>query len=107
LWVLRWGNKILSEEFPQRRKRLEKLELIRPTIAELTMGIICLLNLAINLYLKYESKSLIFMFNPCHVVNFFLIIVSLRSHGRLGELCALAIYSFAFGGYIGIIFNEN
>lgn len=47
------------------------------------------------------------MFNPCHVVNFFLIIVSLRSHGRLGELCALAIYSFAFGGYIGIIFNEN
>jgi hypothetical protein len=47
------------------------------------------------------------MFNPCHIVNLFLVIVSLRKHDRLGELCALAVYSFAFGGYIGIIFNEN
>ncbi len=47
------------------------------------------------------------MFNPCHIVNLFLVIVSLTSHCRLGELCALAVYSFSFGGYIGIIFNEN
>ena len=71
------------------------------------MGLICLCNLAINIYLKYLSRSMIFMFNPCHVVNVFLAFVSLSPHGRLGELTALAVYSFAFGGYIGIIFNEN
>ena len=47
------------------------------------------------------------MINPCHIVNLFLVIVSMTSHGRLGEFCALATYSFAFGGYIGVIFNEN
>lgn len=71
------------------------------------MGYLCLLNLIINFHLKVQSRTLIFMFNPCHIVNLFLVIVSLRKHDRLGELCALAVYSFAFGGYIGIIFNEN
>lgn len=71
------------------------------------MGFLCIFNLAVNIWLKYCSKSLIFMFNPCHVVNCFLVVVSLTHHSRLSELCALAVYSFAFGGFIGIIFNEN
>jgi len=71
------------------------------------MGFLCLLNLIANIYLKYLTKTLVFMFNPCHIVNLFLVIICLRPHGRLGELCSLAVYSFSFGGYIGIIFNEN
>jgi TMEM164 family len=71
------------------------------------MGFICLCNLLINTWMKLQSKTLIFMLNPCHIVNLFLVIVSVRDHDRFGELCALAVYSFAFGGYIGVIFNEN
>ena len=71
------------------------------------MGYVCLANLLINMYLKFSTSTLVFMVNPCHIVNLFLVIVSLTSHSRLGELCALAVYSFSFGGYIGIIFNEN
>jgi hypothetical protein len=47
------------------------------------------------------------MLNPCHVVNFFLIVICFTNHGRLGEICALGVYSFAFGGWIGTIFSEN
>lgn len=71
------------------------------------MGTTSLALLLINTWLKYLDRSLIFMFNPCHITNVFLVIVSLTKHSRLGELCALAVYSFAFGGFIGIIFNEN
>ena len=71
------------------------------------MGTCCTFNLLVNCFLKAENQTMIFMFNPCHVVNLFLIIVSLTKHSRLGEICALMVYSFAFGGWIGIIFNEN
>ena len=47
------------------------------------------------------------MFNPCHVAIIFLGIACLRSYGVIGEISAMCVYSFAFGGYIGIIFNEN
>lgn len=60
-----------------------------------------------NFYYKYLSRSLIFMFNPCHVVNLFLIFICFSRHSRLGEIFALGVYSFAFGGWIGIIFSEN
>jgi len=71
------------------------------------MGVLCTFNLIMNWFLKLNSKSLIFMFNPCHVVNLFLIVISFTRHSRLGEICCMMVYSFAFGGWIGMIFNEN
>jgi hypothetical protein len=47
------------------------------------------------------------MFNPCHVAVLFLAIACLTRYGVVGEISAMCVYSFAFGGYIGIIFNEN
>lgn len=71
------------------------------------MGWICVANFVCNCLFKFEQNTLIFMLNPCHVVNVFLAVVSLRSYSRIGELSALCVYAFSFGGYIGIIFNEN
>ena len=66
-----------------------------------------MINLLFNCYYKLESKTLIFMFNPCHVVNLFLIITAFTSHCKVAELAAIGVYSFAFGGWIGIVFSEN
>lgn len=105
--ILWWGNKILQADFPARQARLKSLNKLEPTSLEWLMGFTCLVILLINTWLKFFDRSLIFMFNPCHITNLFLVVVCLRKHSRLGELCALAVYSFAFGGFIGIIFNEN
>lgn len=107
LWILRKGWQVLSADFPNRKAALKAQQNLAPTKIELLMGIWCTINLITNCYLKMDNKTLIFMFNPCHVVNLFLIVISFGRHSRLGEICALMVYSFAFGGWIGIIFNEN
>lgn len=47
------------------------------------------------------------MFNPCHVAIVFLAVTCFTRYGVVGEISAMCVYSFAFGGYIGIMFNEN
>jgi len=47
------------------------------------------------------------MLNPCHVAIVFLAITCFSRYGVVGEISAMCVYSFAFGGYIGIMFNEN
>ena len=101
------GNSVLQKDFASRHVQLQKVNRVDPTLLERAMGFTCLINLMINIYLKTMSRTLVFMLNPCHVVNLFLVIVCMRPHSRLCELTALAVYSFAFGGYIGILFNEN
>jgi len=71
------------------------------------MGVVCLFNFLCNCVFKFQQNTLIFMLNPCHVVNVFIAVVSLTSYSRIGELSALCVYAFSYGGYIGIIFNEN
>ena len=40
-------------------------------------------------------------------MNLLLVIVSFTSFSRLGELCAIASFSFAFGGWLGLVISEN
>ena len=80
---------------------------IEPTFSEKITGALCILIFACNSLFKFQQNTLIFMFNPCHVAIIFLGIACLRSYGVIGEISAMCVYSFAFGGYIGIIFNEN
>jgi hypothetical protein len=47
------------------------------------------------------------MFNPCHVCCLSIAIVSLSKYNKISELCALYVYSTAFGGWIGLIFAGN
>lgn len=71
------------------------------------MAYTCLFVLFVNLYCKYRSETLIFMFNPCHFTNMMLILVGFLRKNLFTELLALYIFSSAFGGWIGIIFSEN
>lgn len=107
LLVFRKGWQILTEDFPKRKAFLIEMNNKNPTLIEYFMGICCVICLIANCYYKYFTRSLIFMFNPCHIVNFFLIFICFSRHSRLGEICALGVYAFAHGGWIGIIFSEN
>lgn len=60
-----------------------------------------------NIMLKIESRTLIFILNPCHAANFFLIFLCFTKHSFIGELFAFSLYGFSFGGLLGIIFHEN
>ena len=40
-------------------------------------------------------------------MNLLLVIVSFTSFSRLGELCAIASFSFAFGGWLSLVINYN
>jgi hypothetical protein len=80
---------------------------LEPTSAEKITGVICLLTFLCNCFFKFQQNTLIFMLNPCHIAIIFLFIACTRSYGVVGEISAMCVYSFAFGGYIGIIFNEN
>ena len=86
---------------------LKARNMLDPTMLEKLMGIICILCLIGNLYYKWHTMTLIFMFNPCHVVCLSLAIISFSKFSTRVELLALFVFSSAFGGWIGLIWSEN
>ena len=91
------------------------------------MGVLCALCMIANLYFKWESMTLIFLFNPCHVVcvsasnpavaccpnrikltltlsvcacvrQTVLIVIAFSNFSVKVEMMALFVFSSAFGG---------
>ena len=71
------------------------------------MGLICLSCMVANIIFKVESRTLIFILNPCHASNFFLIFLCFTPFSIVGELFAFSLFGFSFGGLLGLIFTEN
>ena len=71
------------------------------------MGFVCSACVVANVFFKIQSKTLVFMLNPCHASNFFLIYLSFTPYHLAGELVAFSLFGFSFGGLLGIVFNEN
>lgn len=99
--------KKLEGDHPSRLRVLKERNKVNPSAIEYFMGCSCFLMTILNSYYKFQSNTLIFMFNPCHIVNILLGIIAVTPFSRTNEWLALCVYSAAFGGYIGIIFNEN
>ena len=59
----------LRETTQEKEKRLKALGRMDPTMIEKAMGVVCVLVTILNVYFKVQTNTLIFMFNPCHVVN--------------------------------------
>lgn len=74
---------------------------------ERLLGIICIAVVIANCSFKVESRTLVFILNPCHAANFFIIFLTLTEYSFVGEIVALAFYGFSFGGWLGMIFSEN
>ena len=60
-------NKLLESHWKKRDELFQK-GMLSPTRIELAMGIICTLCILANFYYKWHTMTLIFMFNPCHIV---------------------------------------
>lgn len=71
------------------------------------MSITCLIVLVYEVYLKVQERYLIFILNPCHISNVFMILGGWLKFSKFGNFCALVCISFSFGGWIGILFAEN
>lgn len=71
------------------------------------MGFICLGCMIANALFKVESKTLVFILNPCHASNVFIIYLCFTKYSKMGEAVAFLFFSFTFGGILGIIFTEN
>ena len=50
--------------------------MLNPTKIEQVMGIICIMCILANFYYKWHTMTMIFMFNPCHVVCVSMLLVS-------------------------------
>lgn len=107
LFILAYAWSVVKSDVSKRINDRSRSKNMTPTRLEELTGFICLLAFAFNCFLKFQQNTLIFMFNPCHVAIIFLAISCLTRYSVLGEISAMCVYSFAFGGYIGIIFNEN
>ena len=85
------------------------------------MAVIMTLCKISNLCCKWEYMTLIFMFNPCHIVGvsnlkllvlqmlslqMALIIIGFSKFSVKVEMLALFVFSSAFGGWVGLIWAE-
>ena len=59
----------MRSNFKEKEKRLRAMGKLDPTWLEMAMGVVCLAITLLNIMFKTETKTLIFMFNPCHFVN--------------------------------------
>ena len=65
---VRAGFNKLQETFTKRYEELRLYNNNYPTAIEKFMGVACILCTIGNIYYKWQYSTLIFMFNPCHVV---------------------------------------
>ena len=107
LFILAYAWRLVKADVSKRLKDKTRSHNTLPTRLEMITGFICIGCYLCNCFLKYQQNTLIFMFNPCHVAILFLAVTCFTKYGVVGEISAMCVYSFAFGGYIGIIFNEN
>lgn len=78
-----------------------------PQFIEVFMGFLCLICMLANAWFKVQSKTLVFMLNPCHFSCLLLIYLCFTKESPTGQFIALSFYAFTFGGILGIIFTEN
>ena len=71
------------------------------------MGTICLSIMIANIRFKLDSRTLVFILNPCHAMNAMFIYLCFSNFSLTGEKLALAVFGFSFGGWIGLLFSEN
>jgi len=60
-----------------------------------------------NISFKMNSRTLVFILNPCHAATLFVVFLTMTDFSFIGEIVVLAFYGFSFGGWIGLIFSEN
>lgn len=107
VWEVRRAQPIFDKEFEQRLQSLQKANKIQPSALEKMMAVACSLCMLYNIYFKIESRTLIFLLNPCHFATVLLIYLGFTPFSKTNERVALASFGFFFGGWLGIIFREN
>ena len=92
------GIQKLNETHKERYLELKQRNMLDPTGIEKFMGLLCSIFMQANLWYKYNTSTLIFLVNPCHVVCIMLIVISFSRYSIKTELMALFVFSSAFGG---------
>mmetsp|Transcript_25410 Transcript_25410/g.28219 ORF Transcript_25410/g.28219 Transcript_25410/m.28219 type:complete len:137 (+) Transcript_25410:134-544(+) len=78
-----------------------------PSTLERIMGIICFACIGIQIYTKTRTKTLIFLFNPCHVFTIAWGIILNMRYSLTAQLVFLFAISNASAPAIGMVFAEN
>jgi hypothetical protein len=63
--------------------------------------------LAFQIYFKIHTKTIIFIFNPCHYVTFTTGLISLLPFNRFTHFVMPWAFGSCFGAWIGMAFAEN
>ena len=71
------------------------------------LGIACFACYAVQIYTKSQSQTLIFLFNPWHVITLAWGIVLTSEYSNFSQIMFLYAVSNIWGPYIGIVFAEN
>ena len=109
LLIIYLGMNFINQ-YSSRRKRLLKSigRGLDPNLFERFLGILCFSFIIIQYYFKIQSKTLIFIVNPCHLntVNTFFAIIQVTygivfffSYNKFTQLCFNFSTALSFGAY--------
>lgn len=108
LYILYLGIDYVAKHHDIKVKHLYKIRRgLTPYWFEYIQGIVCVLLLAANIYIKIFTRNLIFMLNPCHVATLTFGLCSLLPFNKLTNILFSFSLAACYGAWIGIVFAEN
>ena len=100
----------LKENHEEEREKIMKSSKIYNVFscpAEKIIGAMCMIAYLAQIILKSQTKTLIFIFNPCHAVTFCYGLVYLMPFSIVTELIVCGALGGSFGACLGLLFPEN
>lgn len=80
---------------------------LNPSIIEYMQGLMCMFMIVCQLVFKSYTNTMIFIFNPCHVLTFCFGLVSLLPFNRFTDCLMSFSIASCFGAWLGIVWAEN
>lgn len=87
--------------------RIKNTKNIHASNLEYALGALCFLFEVIQVSFKIQTKTLIFLLNPCHITTLVQGFLFILSNSIWTEFLMVFQVGSAFGAMIGIVFAEN
>jgi hypothetical protein len=106
--VIYYGARFIARNYQAKRHYLEKVGRgVSPSSLEYFQGILCLILLALQMYFKSFTRTMIFILNPCHLTTLGFGLVSVLPVSRVTEVLFPFSIGGCFGAWVGIVWAEN
>jgi hypothetical protein len=108
LFIVYYGVSHIARHYESKRTHLIKNGRgLNPSFIEYLQGLICFTILGLQIYFKTFTRTMIFIFNPCHFTTFLFGLVSILPLSRFTDILFPFAIGGCFGAWVGIVWAEN